>query len=304
MKACFSFIIASMIVASHACNGTNKTIEGKLIRLEEFSSMWADQRLVDVWLPPGYDLYTEKQFPVIYMHDGQNLFAQETAFGGVEWGIDETITRLINEKKTDGCIVVGIWNTPKRFFEYAPNAPFRKLSDTTKQNLKAEFGFGNEPLSDQYLQFIVKELKPYIDSCYRTLHDRQNTFVMGSSMGGLISMYALAEYPDVFGGAACISTHWPFRIKDSTQEFTRACVEYLAPKIESLKQSKWYFDYGTENLDASYEANQLIIDSLFQTHGFGATNYKSIKFPGHDHNEKSWSTRAHIPISFLLGVND
>lgn len=275
--------------------------EGSLIRLEGLRFDSVDERFVDVWLPPDYQAFPEKHFPVLYMHDGQNLFNPETAYGGTEWGVDETITTLSIKGLIEPCIVVGIWNTPKRFAEYAPYLPFSMLSDSTKKNLMAEFGFNDEPYSLRYLRFIVHELKPNIDRQFRTIPDREHTFIMGSSMGGLISLYALCEFPQVFGGAGCISTHWPFRIKENNYEFTRAFMAYLEPRLHTLLYSKIYFDYGTENLDAWYEVNQKMVDTLFMSAGFDEQNYRSLKFEGHDHNEKSWRERLHIPLQFLLG---
>lgn len=294
-----SILVILMILSSCANRCDEK--QGKLIRLN-LASEYVDQRHVDVWLPPCYDHNPKKSYPVLYMHDGQNLFVSETSYGGESWEVGETLERLIAEKKIKACIVVGIWNTPKRFAEYAPQKPYPSLREETRQALQTEFNFPDGPLSDAYLYYIVSELKPKIDSAFRTLPDRENTFIAGSSMGGLISMYAATEYPQIFGGAACISTHWPFRIRENSQEFTYACVKYLEPLLPDLKNTRFYFDYGTENLDAWYEPNQKIIDSLFYAKGFDAGNYTSRKFEGHDHNEKSWRERFEQPAMFLFGL--
>ncbi|HYE53636.1 MAG TPA: alpha/beta hydrolase-fold protein, partial [Chitinophagaceae bacterium] len=140
-------------------------------------------RRIWVYLPPGYFI-GNKRYPVLYMHDGQNLFDDATAFSG-EWGIDETLDSM---KKH--CIVVGIDNGGlKRMNEYNPYDNDR-------------FGKGE---GKQYLAFIVKTLKPFIDKKYKTLADKKNTHIAGSSMGGLISMYAAIVYPNVFGSAGVFS---------------------------------------------------------------------------------------------------
>lgn len=275
--------------------------QGKLVRISLISEH-VDQRHVDVWLPPCYDHNPEKRYPVLYMHDGQNLFLPETSYGGESWEVNKTLERLIVENKIKACIVVGIWNTPKRFAEYAPQKPYSFLREDTRQALQTEFNYHDGPLSDAYLYCIVSELKPKIDADFFTLPDRENTFIAGSSMGGLISLYAATEYPEIFGGAACISTHWPFRIKENSPEFTYACVNYLEPLLPNLTNTRFYFDYGTENLDAWYESNQVIIDSLFYASGFNENNFTSRKFEGHDHNEKSWRERFEQPVTFLLGL--
>jgi predicted alpha/beta superfamily hydrolase len=175
---------------------------------ENFSSKFVDARRVDIWLPPGYDRNWSQRFPVVYMHDGQNLFDPKFAFTGVPWGIDRAMTRLIHLDKIREALVVGVWNTPKRGLEYLPK----------KAVTQAEISIGLEGvppiardqiISDRYLQFLVTELKPFMDATYRTLPDQNNTFVMGSSAGGMISAYAICEYPDIFFGAGCMSTYWP-----------------------------------------------------------------------------------------------
>lgn len=140
-------------------------------------------RRIWIYLPEGYATST-KRYPVLYMHDGQNLFDEATAFAG-EWGVDETMD---TSKKQ--CIIIGIDNGGlKRMNEYNPY-------DNTR------FGKGE---GKQYIDFIAKTLKPFIDRKYRTLKDKKNTMIAGSSMGGLISMYAAMKYPQVFGVAGVFS---------------------------------------------------------------------------------------------------
>ena len=112
-------------------------------------------------------------------------------------------------------------------------------------------------------------------------------------MGGLISAYAICEYPEVFGGAACFSTHWP--------PLEGVFLEYLKENLPDPSTHKIYFDYGTEGLDAEYEAFQKIADAAMEKRGFiKDKNWKTIKFEGHTHHEKDWHRRFHIPMEFLL----
>ncbi|TCJ12579.1 alpha/beta hydrolase [Flaviaesturariibacter flavus] len=142
-------------------------------------------RRVWICLPKGYE--SGRHYPVLYMHDGQNLFEDTTAFSG-EWGIDEAMDTL--QAKTGGLIIVGIdHGGPKRINEYSPYDMER-------------FGKGE---GAAYTDFLVRTLKPFIDSAYRTRKGRADTYVAGSSMGGLISMYAILRYPNVFGGAGIFS---------------------------------------------------------------------------------------------------
>ena len=276
-----------------------QSVKGRIERIKSIESRYAAQRITEVWLPEGYDPARNK-YCVVYMHDGQNLFDSTFSYGGKEWKVDETLTDLRKNGLIKDCIVVAIWNTPLRFLEYAPQKPFGLMNGTSVREIRNEANYGGSPLSDDYLKFIVLELKPYIDKHYATLTGPEGTFISGSSMGGLISLYALTEYPEVFGGAACISTHWPLRLQNNSQAFTNASIEYLSARLDNLSNKKFYFDYGTETLDAWYEVHQVRIDSLFRAKGFTESNFLSIKFPGHAHNEASWAERFHIPAAFLL----
>ena len=264
-----------------------------LHHIKSFESQHIASRQVDIWLPPTYRGDGANRFPVIYMHDGQNLFEDDKSYLGIAWQIDKTITHLMKTKQSYAAIVVGIWNTPNRIAEYLPYRPFQMAKD--KQILtQPTADFESEVLSDAYLRFIVTELKPFIDQTYYTLADQQHTFIMGSSMGGLISLYALCEYPEVFAGAGCVSTHWPV--------VETVIFDYLPQALPSPNNHLIYFDYGTENLDAQYEPHQKQIDTIMTAAGYTAEqNWITRKFEGADHNEQSWQERVHIPLKFLLG---
>jgi predicted alpha/beta superfamily hydrolase len=170
-----------------------------------------------------------------------------------------------------------------------------------------EAGQNNQPLffsegvkSDGYLKFIVHELKPFIDKTYSTMTGRENTFTSGSSMGGLISLYAICEYPDVFGGAACLSTHWIGTSYERNNPIPSLFMVYLENNLPDPAVHKLYFDYGTETLDSLYEPYQLQADSIIVSRGYNVSNFLSLKFNGKDHSEISWAERLHIPLVFLL----
>lgn len=282
-------VVTAQQKSSEAAGG----VTGTLKRHANFPSKHVLARNVDVWLPPGYEKADNgKRFPVIYMQDGQNLFDPKTSYIGVDWGIDETMTRLIAEKRIRDAIVVGIWNTPKRILEYMPQKVKIRNGDASIKNLPMPLQVPLE--SDNYLRFVVTELKPFIDSTYRTLPDMKNTFIMGSSMGGLISAYAISEYPKVFGGAGCMSTHWPAG--------DGAVIDYLKKSLPDPNTHKFYFDFGTETLDAQYEPYQLRADAVMKQAGYvEGRNWITKKFVGDDHSERSWSKRVDVPLQFFLG---
>lgn len=274
---------------------SNMHIHGTLHRHTNFASAFVRPRDVDVWLPPGYEAEGDRRYPVIYMHDGQNLFDPAIAFGGVDWGLDEAMARLIDAGETGGAIVVGIWNAGEaRWLEYMPQKALvfgDAALDATVGHSEAETG--DKVVSDHYLQFLVGEVKPFVDEAYRTLPGRETTYVMGSSMGGLVSLYATCEYPDVFGGAGCLSTHWP--VGDGI------VVEYMRGALPPPGRHRFYFDYGTETLDAEYEVYQLQADAVMRATGYRpGVDWVTKKFPGAEHSERSWRARVHIPLRFLL----
>ncbi len=278
---------------------------GKLERLEHFKSKFVKPRNIDVWLPDNYS--ADQQYAVLYMHDGQMLFDSTKTWNKQEWGVDETMTQLLEAGKIRPTIVVGIWNNEFRHSEYFPQKPFDQLSPAFRDSLLGKHNnnldkalFKTEVCSDQYLEFIVKELKPFIDLKYSTLSDVKNTFLAGSSMGGLISIYGLCEYPQVFSGAACLSTHWVGTFDTLNNPIPTKFAEYIDEKLPSARSHRIYFDFGTETLDALYEPYQEIVDSLLRNHSYTAESWKTLKFDGENHSENAWRKRLDIPLEFLL----
>lgn len=281
-------------------------VTGRLQQYPDFPSSHAAPRNVTIWLPPGYDP-DGPPYAVLYMHDGQNLFEGRTGYGGQEWGIDEAAARLIAEGAIRQTIIVGIWNTPLRLREYVPAKAFAHLPAGYMERVRGLYG-GN-PLSDGYLRFIVRELKPFIDRNYNTAPDRANTAIMGSSMGGLISLYALTEYPQVFGAAGALSTHWPLLLPPDGQNLSDEDVNTVATAFESYLRValpragryRLYFDHGSETLDRHYAAYQRRIDRLVAGRGWiPDRDWVSRNFPGAAHNEVAWRARVEIPLRFLL----
>lgn len=296
MKSILIFALMTVITNTIFAQNKKETdnpafgVTSEIKRHADFKSKFVDQRNVDVWLPPSYSTNKKQKYPVLYMHDGQNLFDPKISYGGVDWAVDEVMTRLIAEKKVREAIVVGIWNTPKRVLEYMPQKAVAQNDTVQFFDNKIP---GKDFISDNYLKFIVTELKPFIDSNYRTKTDRDNTFIMGSSMGGLISLYAISEYPNIFGGAGCVSTHFPAG--------NGIVIEYMKTNLPDPKTHKIYFDYGTATLDAQYEPYQLKADEVMKAKGYVQDkNWITRKFKGAEHSEKAWRKRVDIPLMFLL----
>lgn len=272
-------------------------ISGKIERLENFPSQLVAPRNIDIWLPDGYN--PENKYSVVYMHDGQMLFDSTQTWNKKEWKADEVFGKLISEKKIESCIVVGIWNTSERITEYFPNKIFELIEPELQKNISEKYGNGKTANGDNYLKFITTELKPHIDSHFSTYTDKEHTLMIGSSMGGLISVYAISEYSDVFGGVACFSTAW-FSFMEPNYAIPMAVFTYLKNNLPPSVNHKIYFDYGTGESDNAYELTQSFVDLIAKGKGYGNKNYKSAVYEKDGHEENAWSRRLHVPLEFLM----
>lgn len=299
--------LAALPFADFALAQTSAIAGGRLIEYEAVASAHLGPRNVTVWLPPGYDAGSDRH-PVLYMHDGQNLFDPARANFG-EWGVDEHLVRLIETGQVRAPIVVGVWNTALRLREYVPADLIAALPAEVRDSLMPMYG--GHPLSDQYLRFLVEELKPRIDAEYRTLTGRDDTVIAGSSMGGLISLYAMMKYPQVFGAAGCLSTHWPLRLErlegDALNTWREAVVQAWSDVIRrglpDAARHRLYMDRGDETLDQFYAFFQSRIDTVIRDAGWGPDRFRTLVFPTAEHNEKSWNSRLDVPLTFLLSPN-
>jgi predicted alpha/beta superfamily hydrolase len=220
------------------------------------------ERKIWIYLPPDYNKDTTKRYPVFYMHDGQNLFDKTTSFAG-EWQIDESLNKLF-DAGDKGCIVVGIDNGgANRLNEYSP---WRN----------AQYGGGE---GKAYTDFLVETLKPYVDVNFRTKKDRENTAIGGSSMGGLISMYALMEHQEVFSKAAIFSPAFWFALD--------SCLNHPVMKGKKFP-IKIYFTAGTtESTSMVPDINKM--EKMMLGIGFKANEYKIVPKTDGQHAEWFWA---------------
>ncbi|HEX7914991.1 ChaN family lipoprotein [Rudaea sp.] len=280
--------------------------EGSVVHHAAFASKFVKPRDVSVWLPEGYDPKGER-LPVLYMQDGENLYDSSRSLSGANWGVDVTVSRLIREGKMPRVIVVGMASTDLRGREYLPKKIYDRLPAATRVAIAT--GWGGEPLSDEYLKFIVRELKPFIDRSYHTKAGAADTYVMGSSMGGLISFYAQAEYPQVFGASASLSLHWLLgssrdQRPDSAihaPQVSKAFADYLDGSALKPAGHRVYIDQGTATLDASYRPYSLAFEDLMRARGWTrGGDFESRVFAGENHSEAAWNKRLATPLEFLF----
>ncbi len=244
-------------------------------------------RTILVYLPPAYDDQPQQRFPVLYMHDGQNVFDARTSFGGVEWEADETAERLILAGEIEPLIIVAIYNNEARLDEYTP---FRD----------PERGGGQ---GDDYLAFIVETLKPVIDRTYRTLPGREHTAIAGSSLGGLISLYAPFRHAGVFGKAAALSPS----LQWAEQRIFDYLEEHPAPGTLKL-----WIDAGSEETlsrRAEERATRLADYCLPLVRMLRKKGYESDaelhfeEVAGARHHERDWGARFDRVLKFLFPHN-
>lgn len=270
--------------------------KGKIIQWN-FHSKNIGDRNIDIWMPDVMD-DTVIALQVLYMNDGQMLFDSGITWNHLEWHADESLQNLIDEGKVPPTMIVGIYNGgSNRHSEFFPKKVYDNMNDSVliwcRENGR-DYSVGGpefEPLSDAYLKFIVEELKPRIDSTFFVKKDASHTFIGGSSMGGLISMYAICEYPQVFGGAMCFSTHWPGVWKTEQNPIPQLILNYMENNLPRPKDHCLYFDLGDKTLDALYPPIQAQVDSVLHDGGFNEKTWITRFFSGDDHSERSWSKR-------------
>ncbi|HEU4507268.1 MAG TPA: alpha/beta hydrolase-fold protein [Pyrinomonadaceae bacterium] len=228
-----------------------------------------------VWLPPGYEAETNRRYPVIYMHDGQNVFDPVTSSFGTDWSIDETADELIRKKSIEPIIVVGIYNTSERMREYTP---------------------GDKGTA--YMNFVVKTVKPLIDSTYRTKPDRKNTIVGGSSAGGMISFMLAWEHPDVFSKAICMSPAFRNPVAAGGWNYVKVVQNSNGKK----KDVFFYLDNGGIGLESQLQPGIDEMLSALKSKGYEeGKDFIFIPDPTAQHFESAWAKRFPHALTLVVG---
>lgn len=224
-----------------------------------------------VWLPPSYFTAKRKRYPVLYMHDGQNIIDPKTSFLGVPWALDKVATRLIRKNRIREFIAAGIYNTPDRDSEYSGSVK-----------------------GIQYASFIANDVKPLIDSTYRTNPEPEQTANMGASMGGLIAFLISWRHPHLFSMAGCISSAFLWKRNSIIKEVKN----HHGP----AKKIRVYIDCGSKGIDSDLApANKKMYETL-KNKGYRENSELKYYFDKNgDHNERDWSRRLWRPLTFFFG---
>lgn len=251
-----------------------------LIKHERFSSRFLrNQRDLIVYLPPGYDAQPQRRFPVLYLHDGQNLFDGSTSFiPGMDWHVGQTADHFIHEGRVEPLIIVGIYNAGKqRLREYTPTRAPR-------------LGGGS---ANRYAKFLLEEVRPFVNSQYRAQEGPENTGIGGSSLGGLVSLYVGLRQPEIFGKIAALSPSvwWNERV---ILRFAAAAPVQPLPRI--------WLDIGTREGPRIVDDVERFRDILIGKGWQPGRNLHYERIEGAEHNEAAWAQRVGPFLQFLFPV--
>ena len=234
------------------------------------------ERTLIVYVPPQYESHPQMRFPVLYMHDGQNLFDASTAFGGNEWRLDDTAEELIEQAAIEPLIIVGIYNTgEQRIHEYTPT-------------VDPKLGGGK---ADLYGRMLVEEIKPFIESTYRTSRGPENAGLGGSSLGGLVTLHLGLKYPHIFGKLAVLSPSvwWDNKV--------------ILREIEQLPNKpplKIWLDMGTQEGGMALEDTEMLRDAMRAKGWAVGKDLAYSEIPGATHSETAWAERVGPFLQFLF----
>ena len=259
------------------------TLIGNIKRHRGFPSrILENRRDVLVYLPPDYRRLSRTRYPVLYMHDGQNVFDAATAFAGVEWGVDETAERLIRKKLLEPLIVVAVANTGQnRIHEYAPT---RGVIDAKAKRTKRSRG-----LARLYGQFLIEELKPFIDKTYKTKREPESTGLGGSSLGGLVTLAIGILFPHAFTRLMVMSPSiW----------WDDFAIYRLVDSIENKPPLKIWLDTGTA--EPGWEQGHELRDRLVEKGWRLFDDLQYFEAKGADHSEAAWAARVDPALRFLF----
>jgi enterochelin esterase-like enzyme len=273
---------------------------GRMVRIEAFAARQVQPRAVTVWLPADYERKPKQRFPVLYVQDGAD------AFGPEGLNLDGTITRLSRAGRMRPVIVVAVAGTALRQREYFPSKLYELLPPEYRKSV--ELVTRGSPMGDAYAAFLATELKPAIDRHYRTLAGPADSWVLGNSMGGLIALYAVGEYPKLFGRGAALSPYWPlgapigppFGTEAGATMAANVFGTWLMRSGADPRVNRLYMDRGTAALDAMFPPFAQKIDALMPGLGWQRdATWQSRVFAGAGHDLKAWRARIDAPLLFL-----
>ncbi len=276
---------------------------GRLIEYERVPAAGLPDQRLTIWLPPYYDA-GETRYPVLYMHDGHNLFDVKRSNFNKIWAADKAMLAAAATGRVEPHIIVGIWAPgADRYRQYLPRSAYEAAGGPLRAQMD-ETARG-EVVSDRYLAWLAGPLKSWVDASFRTRPGRDDTAIVGSSMGGLMSCYAFLEAPQVFGRAGCVSSHWPAvdpRKVEGESEAVKAVWDgWFAARLGAPVGRRVWLDHGTATLDRFYAPYQQVVDARFAAAGWQkARDWESRVYAGAEHEENAWAARLPEIFGWLL----
>ena len=276
---------------------------GRFIEYERVAAEGLPDQRLTIWLPPGYDMTTGR-YPVLYMHDGHNLFDVKNSNFNKIWAAHKAMLAAVQSGKVEPHIIIGIWAPGRdRHRQYLPRSAYDLASGNLRQQLDA--ATPGRVISQAYLAWIAGPLKNWVDTSFRTRTGRNDTAIVGSSMGGLMSCYAFLEAPEVFGRAGCVSSHWPAvdpRAITADEAQLKALWDgWFAARLGAPDGRRVWMDHGTATLDAYYAPYQQVVDARFAAAGWQkGRDWESKVYEGAEHEENAWAARLPEVFGWLL----
>ncbi len=277
--------------------------EGRFVEYRDVAAQGLPDQRLSIWLPPGYDTGTGR-YPVLYMHDGHNLFDLKNSNFNKIWAADKAMRLVMARGMVEPHIIIGIWAPGgDRYRQYLPRSAYDAAPPALKAQMDA--AGGGEIISDRYLAWIAGPLKSWVDASFRTRTGRDDTAIVGSSMGGLMSCYAFLERPDVFGRAGCVSSHWPAvdprAVAGADSGVAQMWDGWLAARLGQPTGRRVWMDHGTATLDQFYAPYQQVIDARFAKAGWQkGRDFESRVYDGAEHEENAWAARLPEVFGWLL----
>jgi enterochelin esterase-like enzyme len=277
--------------------------KGRIVEIEQVAAEGLPDQRLSIWLPPGYDQGT-RRYPVLYMHDGHNLFDPAKSNFNKVWAADKAMLAVMATGKVEPHIIVGIWAPGQdRYRQYLPQSVYDAAASTPRAAMDAMIE--GPVISRAYLDWLAGPLKQSIDREYRTLPGRDTTAIMGSSMGGLMSCYAFLERPEIYGRAGCISSHWPAAdpraVGEANPELIALWDRWFAERLGNPDGRRLWMDHGTATLDQFYAPYQQAIDARFAAVGWTeGKDFRSEVYDGAEHEENAWAARLPEIFGWLL----
>jgi predicted alpha/beta superfamily hydrolase len=277
--------------------------QGRFLEYPNLAAAGLPNQRLSIWLPPGYDR-SNRRYPVLYMHDGHNLFDPAKSNFNKVWAADMAMLKAVRSGKVEPHIIVGIWAPGKdRYRQYLPQSLYASASGTPRAAMDAMTG--GPVISRAYLDWLAGPLKDWIDASFRTRRGPRDTAIIGSSMGGLMSCYAFLERPQVYGRAGCVSSHWPAAdprtVGEANPELIVLWDDWFSSRLGKPEGRRLWLDHGTATLDAYYAPYQQAIDARIAAQGWKrGLDWESRVYEGAEHEENAWAKRLPELFAWLL----